>query len=121
MRREAVAELSPIRIRGARDRLRLRHAEIVFRFDVAAFDYSTLDGAGNWFVLRFELDLDGLIAVAVDHVQNQRAVVVPGGRAQVWCKTEPLALVFRAFHKQIERAAAGVLREELEGVIDRLR
>src|SRR5215470_728827 len=78
MRREAVAELAPLRVRGARGDLHLCHAEIVLRFDVGAIDLGDLDRTRKLFILRFEFDFDGLVAVSVDYVQNERAVVVPG-------------------------------------------
>src|SRR5262245_26213015 len=96
MWRKSIAELAPVGVGGTRDSLNLRHAEIVLGFDVGAVDFGYLDRAGELFILRLEFDLDGLIAVAVDHVQNDRAVVVTRGHVQVRRWAESLALVFRA-------------------------
>ena len=73
--------------------------ETVFRLDVRPVDLGDFDWSGERLVLRLELGFHRLIAVPVDHVQRQRAVVVPGGGVQVRHVAEAPAFVRRTLQK----------------------
>ena len=79
MRKESVSKFSTFRVSGAGGRLHPGHAEIVFSLDIGTVDFGHLNRAGELFILRFEFNLYGLIAVAIDHIQHERAVVVACG------------------------------------------
>src|ERR1017187_6257669 len=61
---------------GVLDGAHFGGVEVVFRLDVWAVDLPHVDGAGEFFVLRFEIRFDGLVRVAVQHIQHEPPIVI---------------------------------------------
>src|ERR1035441_2121236 len=95
--------------------------EIVFRLDVRSVDIRHLNRAGELLVFQFEGRLDGLVAMAADDVDHQRAIVERRGSIEIRYIVEPRAFVPGTVQIELERLALAVIGEQLQGGVNGLK
>src|ERR1043166_199911 len=117
MRRKAVAEAATVCGGGTVNCSHGGGIEIVFRLDVGSVHLRYLNRSRELLVINLEFCLDGLFAVPVDEIEDQRAVLVASGGVHVRHFIEAPALVLRAFDQQFQSLTLGVIGEQLQRVI----